>query len=131
MEERRMAGTKSADRRARRARRHIRVRKKMSGTSERPRLVVFRSLRNMEGQLVDDDRGVTLLGLSTQSAPTDSEVAEGMTAKVAAAYRAGFALAERAKEAGIERVVFDRAGFRYHGRVKAFADGARAGGLEF
>jgi len=126
-----MAGTKSADRRARRARRHIRVRKKMSGTSERPRLVVFRSLRNMEGQLVDDDRGVTLLGLSTQSAPADSEVAEGMTAKVAAAYRAGFALAERAKEAGIERVVFDRAGFRYHGRVKAFADGARAGGLEF
>jgi large subunit ribosomal protein L18 len=126
-----MAGTKSADRRARRARRHIRVRKKMSGTSERPRLVVFRSLRNMEGQLVDDDRGVTLLGLSTQSGPMDGEVAEGMTAKVAAAYRAGFALAERAKEAGIERVVFDRAGFRYHGRVKAFADGARAGGLEF
>ncbi|MCL7928159.1 MAG: 50S ribosomal protein L18 [marine benthic group bacterium] len=126
-----MAGTKSADRRARRARRHIRVRKKMSGTSERPRLVVFRSLRNMEGQLVDDDRGVTLLGLSTQSAPADGEAAEGMTAKVAAAYKAGFALAERAKEAGIERVVFDRAGFRYHGRVKAFADGARAGGLEF
>lgn len=126
-----MAGTKSADRRARRARRHIRVRKKMSGTGERPRLVVFRSLRNMEGQLVDDDRGVTLLGLSTQSAPMDGEVAEGMSAKVAAAYRAGFALAERAKEAGIERVVFDRAGFRYHGRVKAFADGARAGGLDF
>ncbi len=126
-----MAGTKSADRRARRARRHIRVRKKMSGTSERPRLVVFRSLRNMEGQLVDDDRGVTLMGLSTQAALTDGEAAEGMSAKVAAAYRAGFALAERAKEAGIERVVFDRAGFRYHGRVKAFADGARAGGLDF
>lgn len=85
----------------------------------------------MEGQLVDDDRGVTLLGLSTQSVPADGEVAEGMQAKVAAAYRAGFALAERAKEAGIERVVFDRAGFRYHGRVKAFAEGARAGGLEF
>jgi large subunit ribosomal protein L18 len=85
----------------------------------------------MEGQLVDDDRGVTLLGLSTQSTPTDGEVAEGMSAKVAAAYRAGFTLAERAKEAGIERVVFDRAGFRYHGRVKAFADGARAGGLHF
>ena len=126
-----MAANSSADRRARRRRRHIRVRKKMSGTSERPRLVVFRSLRNMEGQLVDDDRGVTLLGLSTQSVPADGEVAEGMQAKVAAAYRAGFALAERAKEAGIERVVFDRAGFRYHGRVKAFAEGARAGGLEF
>ncbi len=126
-----MAGNSSANRRARRARRHIRVRKKMSGTSDRPRLVVFRSLRNMEGQLVDDDRGVTLLGLSTRSVPTDGEVAEGMSAKVAAAYRAGFALAERAKEAGIDRVVFDRAGFRYHGRVQAFADGARAGGLEF
>ena len=126
-----MAGNSSANRRMRRARRHIRVRKKMSGTSDRPRLVVFRSLRNMEGQLVDDDRGVTLMGLSTQAALTDGEAAEGMSAKVAAAYRAGFALAERAKEAGIERVVFDRAGFRYHGRVKAFADGARAGGLDF
>ena len=126
-----MAVNSSADRRARRARRHIRIRKKMGGTSERPRLVVFRSLRYKVGQLVVDDRGVTILGLSTPSAPTDGEVAEGMTAKVAAAYRAGFALAERAKEAGIERVVFDRAGFRYHGRVKAFADGARAGGLEF
>ncbi len=128
-----MAGTKSAERRARRQRRHIRVRKKMRGTSERPRLVVFRSLRNMEGQLVDDDRGVTLFGLSTLSAPqtVDDEAAEEMSTKVAAAWRAGFALAEKAKEAGIERVVFDRAGFRYHGRVKAFADGARAGGLEF
>ena len=76
-----MAVNSSADRRARRARRHIRIRKKMGGTSERPRLVVFRSLRNMEGQLVDDDRGVTLLGLSTQAAPPDVEVAEGMTAK--------------------------------------------------
>jgi large subunit ribosomal protein L18 len=128
-----MAGTKSAERRARRRRRHIRVRKNMRGTSERPRLVVFRSLRNMEGQLVDDDLGVTLLGLSTLTAPgpVDEESAEQMSTKVAAAWRAGYALAERAKEAGIERVVFDRAGFRYHGRVKAFADGARAGGLEF
>ncbi len=128
-----MAGTKSAERRARRQRRHIRVRKKLRGTSERPRLVVFRSHRNMEGQLVDDDRGVTLLGLSTLSAleTVNDERAEEMSTKVAAAWRAGFALAERAKEAGIERVVFDRAGFRYHGRIKAFADGARAGGLEF
>ncbi len=85
----------------------------------------------MEGQLVDDDRGITLLGLNTSSVSEDGEVAEGMAAKVAQAYRTGYALAERAKEAGIDRVVFDRAGFRYHGRVKAFADGARAGGLEF
>ena len=129
-----MAGSKSAERRQRRARRHIRVRKKMSGTSERPRLVVFRSLRNMEGQLVDDDRGVTLLGLSTLAAPKsvdDEEAVKEMSTKVAAAWRTGYALAGRAKQAGIERVVFDRAGFRYHGRVKAFADGARAGGLDF
>ena len=129
-----MAGSKSAERRQRRARRHIRVRKKMSGTSERPRLVVFRSLRNMEGQLVDDDRGVTLLGLSTLAAPEsvdDEEAVKEMSTKVAAAWRTGYELAGRAKQAGIERVVFDRAGFRYHGRVKAFADGARAGGLDF
>ncbi len=130
-----MAVKKSAERRARRARRHIRVLKRIRGTGDRPRLVVFRSLRHMEGQLVDDDRGVTLLGLSTISGPGAEEDGpegdEQMSTKVAAAYRAGYTLAERAKAAGIERVVFDRAGFRYHGRVKAFADGARAGGLEF
>jgi large subunit ribosomal protein L18 len=129
-----MSGSKSAERRQRRARRHIRVRKKMSGTGERPRLVVFRSLKNMEGQLVDDDRGVTLLGMSTltaQETAGQDEAVEKMSTKVAAAWRTGYALAERAREAGIERVVFDRAGFRYHGRVKAFADGARAGGLDF
>ncbi len=85
----------------------------------------------MEGQLVDDDRGITLIGLNTRSVSEEGEAAEGMTAKVAQAYRAGFALAEQAKEAGIDRAVFDRAGFRYHGRVKAFAEGARAGGLDF
>lgn len=125
-----MAGQKSAQRRQQRAKRHARVLKKIRGTNERPRLVVHRSLRHMEGQLVDDDRGVTILGLSTR-AIDHAEPVEGKSAKVASAYRAGLALAERARNEGIEAVVFDRGGYRYHGRVEAFADGARAGGLKF
>ena len=99
---------------------------------ERPRLVVHRSLRNIEGQVVNDDEGRTLVGLSTL-APDLKEVAppkEG-SRKVEAARAAGRLLAERARERGVERVVFDRGGFRYHGRVKAFAEGAREGGLVF
>lgn len=106
----------------------------MRGTAERPRLVVFRSLRNMEGQLVDDDRGTTILGVSTLATGNDTgegEDTEGMSTKVAASYVAGRRLAEQAREAGIEAVVFDRGGYRYHGRVRAFAEGARAGGLVF
>jgi large subunit ribosomal protein L18 len=92
--------------------------------------VVFRSLKNIEGQLVNDDLGVTLLGVSTPlSISVDSE--EGMSAKVSASYSAGKHLAEKARESGIESIVFDRGGYQYHGRVKAFADGARAGGLDF
>lgn len=110
-----------------RYRRHLRVRKKLSGTAERPRLVVFRSLKHMYAQLVNDDLGVTLLGVSDGS--------EGVTVdgkgKVGRAKGVGKALATKAKAAGITRVVFDRAGYRYHGRVKAVADGAREGGLEF
>lgn len=84
----------------------------------------------MEGQIVDDDRGVTLLGISTRVAdPVKTE--EEMTSKVAISYAAGRLLAEKARESGIEKIVFDRGGYRYHGRVKAFADGARAGGLDF
>lgn len=121
---------KAEKRRIQRAKRHRRVLKKVRGTADRPRLVVFRSLRSMEGQIVDDDRGVTLLGISTRAArPVDSE--EEMTTKVAISYAAGRLLAEKAREKGIEQIVFDRGGYRYHGRVKAFADGARAGGLEF
>jgi len=125
-----MANNKAEARRIQRHKRHGRVLKKVRGTAERPRLVVFRSLRNMEGQIVDDDRGVTLLGISTQAAEavkTDEE----MTSKVAISYAAGRLLAEKARESGIEKIVFDRGGYRYHGRVKAFADGARAGGLDF
>ena len=125
-----MAVSKSAERRKRRVTRHGRVLRKLRGTAERPRLVVFRSLKNVEGQLVDDDRGMTLMGLSTLSLDGAPEV-EDLSAKMAASFAAGRQLAERARAEGIERVVFDRGGYRYHGRVKAFADGARAGGLKF
>lgn len=107
--------------------RHLRVRKKLSGTADRPRLVVFRSLKHVYAQLVDDDRGVTLLGVSDLTVGLQSD-GSGKTAKSRAA---GKLLAERALAAGVTRVVFDRAGYRYHGRVQAVADGAREGGLEF
>jgi large subunit ribosomal protein L18 len=126
-----MASSKSEERRQRRATRHRRVLKKIRGTAERPRLVVFRSIRNLEGQLVDDDRGTTLLGVSTLAVAEGEQAAEGMSGKVASSYVAGRVLAERAREAGITTIVFDRGGYRFHGRVKAFADGARAGGLDF
>ena len=125
-----MALSKSAERRRRRATRHNRVLKKVRGTADRPRLVVFRSLKNIEGQLVDDDRGATLVGISTLVVENPPEV-EDLSGKVAASYAAGKALAEKAKADGIETIVFDRGGYRYQGRVKAFADGARAGGLKF
>ncbi|HLB53577.1 MAG TPA: 50S ribosomal protein L18 [Gemmatimonadales bacterium] len=110
----------------RRYRRHLRVRKRVTGTAERPRLVVFRSLKHVYAQVVDDDRGMTLLGVSDGS--------EGLElagqGKVARAKATGKLLAAKAKAAGITRVVFDRAGYRYHGRVQAVAEGAREGGLE-
>jgi large subunit ribosomal protein L18 len=110
-----------------RHRRHLRVRKKVAGTAERPRLAVFRSLKHIYAQLVDDDRGVTLLGVADGS--------EGIQVdgkgKVARGKAVGKLLAEKAKAAGISKVVFDRAGYRYHGRVQAVAEGAREGGLEF
>jgi large subunit ribosomal protein L18 len=111
----------------RRYRRHLRVRKRVSGTAGRPRLVVFRSLKHIYAQLVDDDRGVVLLGVSDQSEGVSVDGA----GKVARGKAAGKLLAARAKDQGITAVVFDRAGYRYHGRVKAVADGAREGGLEF
>jgi large subunit ribosomal protein L18 len=111
----------------RRYRRHLRVRKRVSGSAERPRLVVFRSLKHIYAQLVDDDRGVTLLGVSDGS----EGLAMDGAGKVARAKATGQLLAGKAKAAGITKVVFDRGGYRYHGRVQAVADGARAGGLEF
>ena len=115
-----------------RVRRHKRIRQKMWGTAERPRLVVFRSLRNMEGQLVDDDRSHTLVGLSTlHEALRDFKPEAGKSRRVEHARAAGRRLAEQAREKGIATVVFDRGGYQYHGRVKAFAEGAREGGLKF
>src|SRR6188768_3670981 len=106
-----------------RYRRHLRVRKRVSGTAERPRLVVFRSLKHIYAQLVDDTANRTLATVS------DLGIEQGKKGERAA--EVGKLIAERAKTAGITRVVFDRAGYRYHGRIKAVADGARKGGLEF
>lgn len=115
----------------RRIRRHERIRKKIWGSTARPRLVVFRSLRNVEGQVVDDDAGQTLVGLSTLSSGLADFKAEGQNVKVERARDAGKLLGQRAVAKGIETVVFDRGGYQYHGRVKAFAEGAREGGLKF
>jgi large subunit ribosomal protein L18 len=114
-----------------RKRRHARVRKKIWGTAVRPRLVVFRSLKNFEGQLIDDDAGRTLVGLSTLCADLSKFKTEGKNVRVEQAKAAGKLLADRAKAVGVKAVVFDRAGYQYHGRVKAFAEGAREGGLKF
>ena len=109
-----------------RAKRHRRVRKKVSGTGERPRLAVFRSNRHIYAQLIDDTTGRTLASAST----ADAGLRSGPTATVDAAKAVGQLVGERAKAAGISAVVFDRGGFRYHGRVAALCDGARAAGLE-
>jgi len=124
-------GNLKQGRNVRRAKRHRRIRKKIQGTAERPRLVVFRSLRNIEGQLVDDDASRTILGVGTMAAELRGFKGESRNPRVEAAFEAGKLLAKKAKESGVAGVVFDRGGYRYHGRVKAFADGARKGGLEF
>ena len=111
---------------AMRLKRHIRVRGKISGTAECPRLNVFRSNANIYAQLIDDVNGVTLV-----SASTLEKEFEGATGNVEAAKKVGLTLAERAKAKGIEDVVFDRGGYVYHGRVAALAEGAREGGLNF
>ena len=111
---------------AMRLKRHVRVRGKISGTPERPRLNVFRSNANIYAQIIDDVNGVTLV-----SANTLEKEFEGATGNKEAAKKVGMILAERAKEKGIEECVFDRAGYIYHGRVQELAEGARAGGLKF
>ena len=120
-------GKGHAGKRSARIRRHLRVRKKIAGTSNRPRLVVSRSSRHILGQLVDDVAGHTLASASSM----DETIRGGEGDKTARARQAGRLLAERASEAGFSSVIFDRGGYRYHGRVAAFADGAREGGLEF
>jgi large subunit ribosomal protein L18 len=115
-------------RREGRIRRHRRVRKKIHGTAARPRLAVFRSNKHIVAQLIDDDTGRTLASASTNEA---EQRAAGTGSTVDAAGRIGTLIAERAKAAGVEQVVFDRGGFIYHGRIAALAAAARDAGLEF
>ena len=117
------------DRRAARDRRHRRVRKHLGGTAGRPRLAVFRSLRHIQAQLVDDEAGRTLVAASTNEPELRKAAGAGLS--VAAAAAVGKAIAERANNAGIDTVVFDRGGYLYHGRVRALADAAREAGLRF
>ena len=117
---------KRPDTRAQRMKRHSRVRSKISGTPERPRLSVFRSENNIYAQIIDDVAGSTLV-----SASTVEKGFEGNGGNVEAAKKIGALIAERALKKGIEEVVFDRGGYIYHGRVQALADGAREAGLKF
>lgn len=117
------------ERRLARLRRHARVRRKVAGTPERPRLDVFRSLQHISAQIIDDTKGHTLVAASTVEAEIRGRVA-GMK-KAEQARVVGEVLAQRAISHGIKQVVFDRGGYVYHGRVKSLADGARESGLEF
>ena len=117
---------KLPDSKAARRKRHLRVRSKISGTPERPRLCVFRSAKNIYAQIIDDVNGKTLV-----SASTLEKDFTGYGGNVEAAKKIGALVAERAKKKKIETVVFDRGGFIYHGRVQALAEGAREGGLKF
>ncbi len=120
--------SESATRKARLAR-HARVRTKISGSKKRPRLVVFRSLNHIYVQVIDDDSGNTILAASTLESEVKAEL-DGKN-KSARAAAVGTALARKAKENSIKEVVFDRGGYKYHGRVKALAEAARKGGLKF
>ena len=105
-----------------------RVRKKISGTAERPRLRVFKSAKHIYAQLIDDAAGRTVAAMSTLDGAVKAESVEN---KKAGAHQVGIKLAEKAKQLGVEKVVFDRGGYIYHGRVKSLSDGAREGGLDF
>jgi large subunit ribosomal protein L18 len=120
---------KAKEKRQARQRRHARVRKRVYGTPERPRLSVFRSLQHIHAQVIDDTRGHTLIAAST----LDADVQSGLAGKnkTGQAEIVGNMIAQRALAAGIKQVVFDRGGYLYHGRVKALADAARKGGLDF
>jgi len=119
--------TRIASRNAAREKRHERIRLHLEGTTERPRLAVFRSLSHIYAQVIDDSSGKTLAAAST----LEKELRGAKQTKTEEARVVGRLVAERAKTAGVERVVFDRAGFRYHGRIKSLADAAREAGLEF
>lgn len=122
------------EKRERRKRRHKRVRAKIFGTQKRPRLCVFRSNKHIYAQLIDDTKGHTLASASDLQLKKKINLKENQkkfSRKVALAYEVGKLIAKIAKEKGIEKVVFDRGGYKYHGRVKALAEGAREGGLKF
>ena len=121
---------KAYDRKKACKKRHARIRMKVFGTAERPRLAVYRSLKNIEGQIIDDQQERTILGISTFSKEVKKDGLEKKT-KVELSKLLGQTLGRQAVEKGIEQVVFDRGGYLYHGRVKAFAEGAREGGLKF
>jgi large subunit ribosomal protein L18 len=118
-----------ASRNLMRTRRHRRVRKKVSGTAERPRLNIFRSLNQIYAQVIDDERGHTITAASTLEEAIQSKLKS--TSKTEQAALVGEELAKKANKEGIKQVVFDRGGYRYHGRVKALAEAAREAGLEF
>lgn len=120
--------SKTASRHALRARRQRRVRKKVTGTGDRPRLAVYRSNKHISAQLIDDTKGETVAAASTYEGDVRSG---GSTGSVEAASKVGTLIGERGKAAGVEAVVFDRGGNRYHGRVAALADAAREAGLKF
>ncbi|MBB6734965.1 50S ribosomal protein L18 [Cohnella zeiphila] len=120
--------TKS-DKNKARLKRHLRVRKKISGTNERPRLSVFRSSKHIYAQLIDDIKGVTIASASTVDKELASQIGNG--GNVESARKVGELIAKRAKEKGYENVVFDRGGYLYHGRIQALADAAREAGLQF
>jgi large subunit ribosomal protein L18 len=117
------------DRKAQRAKRHRRIRKQMTGTAQRPRLAIYRSLTNIYAQVIDDSKGVTLVAASTMEKEVQELIKD--VSKKAAAKIVGKAIAERATKAGIQKVVFDRGGYVYTGRVAELAAGAREAGLEF
>jgi len=108
---------------------HVRIRERVQGTPERPRLCVYRSLNNLQAQIIDDTAGKVLLGMSTFSKDVKSRIKNAGNVKGATDF--GETFAAQAKARGIIKVAFDRGGYIYHGRIKAFADGARKGGLEF
>jgi large subunit ribosomal protein L18 len=119
---------KLTTKREKRERRKLRVRSHLAGTAERPRLCVFRSLKSLTLQVIDDTKGVTLVGLTSKG--VKSENGE-LSRKVSESFALGKEIAQKALALGIKKVVFDRAGYAYHGRVKAAAEGAREAGLEF
>jgi large subunit ribosomal protein L18 len=115
----------------RRVRRQRRVRKKLVGTAERPRLAIFRSSKHIYAQIIDDATGRTLASAGTLDKDLKGQLANAYGGNKAAAATVGTALAERAKQAGVDKVCFDRRSYKYHGRVQALADAAREGGLQF